>query len=31
LLGLTGAWLGRKLGWHGVPSAPLGNYEEADA
>jgi phytoene synthase len=31
LLGLTGAWLGRKLGRPAVPSGPLGSYEEADA
>ncbi|OJV94204.1 MAG: hypothetical protein BGO39_11820 [Chloroflexi bacterium 54-19] len=31
LLGLTRAWLGRKLGWHELPSGPLGSYEEADA
>lgn len=31
LLGLTGAWLGRKLGWNLRPSDALGSYEEADA
>ncbi len=31
LFGLTGAWLGRKLGWNLVLPDSLGSYEEADA